>query len=85
MKQGFEGTSRHAADGEHAGDPPWLPDRGLKGDVDAGRPADDHRSVDAVRVHHREKVVGVVEMLIRDSSEGRSDPPRPRWSHVITR
>src|ERR1700682_3864268 len=24
-------------------------------------------------------------MVIRDSSEGRSDPPRPRWSHVTTR
>ena len=58
MKQGFEGTSRHAADGEHAGDPLWLPDRGLEGDIDAGRPSDDHRTVDAVRVHHREKVVG---------------------------
>ena len=59
MKQGFEGSSRDAADGEHAGDPPLIAHRGLKRDVDAGRPADDHRSVDAVRVHHREKVVGV--------------------------
>src|SRR6478672_9563454 len=30
MKQGFEATPRHATDGEHAGDPQWLPDRGLK-------------------------------------------------------
>jgi hypothetical protein len=60
MKQGFEGTSGHAAYGEHAGDPLWLPDRGFEGDVDARRPADDHRPVDAVRVHHREKVVGVI-------------------------
>ena len=45
MKQGFERPSRHAADGEHAGDPLWLPDRGLEGDVDAGRPSDDHRPV----------------------------------------
>jgi hypothetical protein len=57
MKQGFEGTSRHAGDGEHAGDPLWLPQGGLKRDVDAGRPADDHRPVDAVGVHHREQVV----------------------------
>jgi hypothetical protein len=60
MKQGFERSSRHAADGEHAGDALGLPDRGLKRDVDAGRPSDDHRPLDAVRVHHREKVVGVV-------------------------
>jgi hypothetical protein len=37
MKQGFEGTCRHANGGEHAGDPLSLPDRGLEGDVDAGR------------------------------------------------
>jgi hypothetical protein len=64
MKQGFEGTSRHAADGEHAGDPLRLPDRSLKGDVDAGRPSDDHPPVHAVRIHHREKVVGVVRKAL---------------------
>ena len=60
MKQRLEGSARDAADGEHAGDPPLLAQRGLKGDVDAGRPTDDHGSIDAVGVHHREQIVGVV-------------------------
>jgi hypothetical protein len=64
MKQGFERSSRHAADGEHTGDPLRLPDRGLKRHVNAGRPSDDHRTVHAVRVHHREKVVGVVRKAL---------------------
>ena len=53
-------SSRDAADGEHAGDPPLIAQCGLKGDVDAGRPADHHGSIDAVGVHHREQIVGVV-------------------------
>ena len=60
MEQCFKASSRDAADGEHAGDPPLIAHCGLKGDVDAGRPADDNSSIDAVGVHHREEIVGVV-------------------------
>src|SRR3984893_13052686 len=60
VKQGFEASSRDAGDGEDAGDPPLLAQSALKRYVDAGRPADDHRSIDAVGVHHREKIIGVV-------------------------
>ena len=85
MKQGFEGTSRHAADGEHAGDPMWLPDRGLEGDVDAGGPSDDHRPVDAVRVHHREKVIGVVRDADPRLVGGAFRSAETAMVHVITR
>ena len=60
MKQGFEGSSRDAGDRQHAGDPPLIAQSGLERDVDAGRPADDHGSIDAVAVHHREKIIGVI-------------------------
>ena len=46
--------------GQHAGDPPLIAQSGLERDVDAGRPADDHGSIDAVAVHHREKIIGVI-------------------------
>ena len=60
MKQSFEGSARDAGDGEHSGDPPLLAQCSLERDVDADRPADHHCSVDAVGVHHREKIIGVV-------------------------
>ena len=41
MKQGFEGSSRDAGDGEHAGDPPLIAHRGLERDV---TPADQPRT-----------------------------------------
>ena len=60
MEQGFEASARDTDDGEHAGDPPLIAQCGLKGDVDAGRPADDHGSIDAIGIHHRDEIVGVV-------------------------
>ena len=41
VKQGFEGSSRDAGDGEHAGDPPLIAHRGLERDV---TPADQPRT-----------------------------------------
>src|SRR6476646_2973491 len=68
MKQGFEGTSRHAADGEPAGDPLWLHDRekvvGVVRDADPRLVGGELRSAETAMVprHHAVSVSPAVDV-----------------------
>ena len=75
----------HRADEDHAGHALGVLGREQEAALRAPRQRDAHRAVDAAGVHHVERVLRELALVVRRGSVGRSERPLPRGSKQMTR